>query len=85
MRDEKEERKKQARSTNKQGKATQHTQGSHVHVHVYLYTYMNNVHIILYTHETVLSRTYMSVIAYIYTVAVVVQVYTVVEITDMYA
>ena len=28
MRDEKEERKKQARS-NKQGKATQHTQGSH--------------------------------------------------------
>ena len=28
MRDEKEERKKQGRS-NKQGKATQHTQGSH--------------------------------------------------------
>ena len=30
MRDEKEERKKQARSKNKQGKATQHTQGMYV-------------------------------------------------------
>ena len=29
MRDEKEERKKQARSNKQQGKATQHTQGSH--------------------------------------------------------
>ena len=29
MRDEKEGRKKQARSNKKQGKATQHTQGSH--------------------------------------------------------
>ena len=29
MRDEKEGRKKQARSTKQQGKATQHTQGSH--------------------------------------------------------
>ena len=35
-RDEKEGRKKQARSNKQQGKATQHTQGSHVH------TEMNN-------------------------------------------
>ena len=34
-RDEKEGRKKQARSNKQQGKATQHTQGSHV------YTYRN--------------------------------------------
>ena len=40
MRDEKEERKKQARSnkqTNKQGKATQHTQGSHMYTFMYLF------------------------------------------------
>ena len=36
MRDEKEGRKKQARSNKQQGKATQHTQGSHVHVYVYV-------------------------------------------------
>ena len=33
MRDEKEERKKQARS-NKQGKATQHTQGTYIYMYV---------------------------------------------------
>ena len=38
--DEKEGRKKQARS-NKQGKATQHTQGSHL----YMYTYMHSEYI----------------------------------------
>ena len=32
IRDEKEGRNKQARSNKQQGKATQHTQGSHVHV-----------------------------------------------------
>ena len=37
MRDEKEGRKKQARSNKRQGKATQHTQGSHL----YLYMYFN--------------------------------------------
>ena len=35
MRDEKEGRKKQARSNKQHGKATQHTQGSHVmHTHI---------------------------------------------------
>ena len=44
MRDEKEGRKKQARSNNQQGKATQHTQGSllnelpQVHVHIIVYS-----------------------------------------------
>ena len=44
MRDEKEERKKQARSNKQTGKATQHTQGSHMYMHVdymhvdYMYT-----------------------------------------------
>ena len=32
MRDEKEGRKKQARSNKQQGKATQHTQGSHINM-----------------------------------------------------
>ena len=35
MRDEKEGRKKQARLNKQQGKATQHTQGSHLYVCVY--------------------------------------------------
>ena len=45
MRDEKEGIKKQARSNKQQGKATQHTQGSHFlkknelpHIHVHVYT-----------------------------------------------
>ena len=36
IRDEKEGRKKQARSNKQQGKATQHTQGSHLYVHIHV-------------------------------------------------
>ena len=43
MRDEKEERKKQARSNKQQGKATQHTQGSHFSIYMIAYTY--NIHL----------------------------------------
>ena len=45
MRDEKEGRKKQARSNKQQGKATQHTQGSY---------FMYNICIILYLLDTVI-------------------------------
>ena len=40
MRDEKEGRKKQARSNKQQGKATQHTQSSHLYMYIHAYVHV---------------------------------------------
>ena len=49
MRDEKEGRKKQARSNKQQGKATQHTQGSHLYIHVEKVGDCEDIHVCIYS------------------------------------
>ena len=56
MRDEKEERSKQGQ-TNKQGKATRHTQGSHLYIYS-LYMYNVHVHVHVYTEQVRCGRDY---------------------------
>ena len=54
MKDEKEGRKKQARSNKQQGKATQHAQGSHFSKknelpHIHVDTFIQSCHQLIYT------------------------------------